>query len=140
LDELKTLLDLGVLSEAEFEAERAKIAPASLAATQRVMAMPEALRAPLPVTLAAPSPAPLPETTPVAVHAPPPYVPEPLPVTAAAPAPTTTATTISLGQTEAQVISILGQPTNLVDLGVKRILIYPYLKITFRDGVVCDVD
>lgn len=58
--------------------------------------------------------------------------------TAAPPAPAAP-TTISLGQTADQVMGVLGQPTNIVDLGAKKIYIYPALKITFNDGRVADV-
>jgi hypothetical protein len=46
---------------------------------------------------------------------------------------------IALGQTEAQVISGKGQPTNKVAFPNKTVFIYPDMKITFVDGKVSDV-
>ena len=46
---------------------------------------------------------------------------------------------IELGQTLEQVESILGRPEKVVDLGSKKIYLYPDLKITFVDGRVSDV-
>ncbi len=46
---------------------------------------------------------------------------------------------IAIGQSEDQVKGILGQPKNIVDLGAKKIYIYPDLKVTFNDGKVTDV-
>jgi hypothetical protein len=48
--------------------------------------------------------------------------------------------TIALGQTTDQVVAILGQPTQVVDLGAKKIYVYPSLKITFNNGQVADVE
>jgi len=50
-----------------------------------------------------------------------------------------TGTTISLGMTPAQVEGALGRPKNTVDLGAKKIYVYPDLKITFLNGRVSDV-
>jgi hypothetical protein len=47
--------------------------------------------------------------------------------------------TITLGQTLDQVVAAFGQPTQVVDLGSKRIYVYPNLKVTFTDGAVSDV-
>ena len=58
---------------------------------------------------------------------PPPQQPQPEPVR------------IGLGQTTAQVVSGLGQPDKVVDLGNKKIYIYKDMKITFVDGKVSDV-
>jgi hypothetical protein len=46
---------------------------------------------------------------------------------------------IKLGQTIEQVVAILGQPEKTVDLGAKKIYVYPDLKITFMNGKVSDV-
>lgn len=46
---------------------------------------------------------------------------------------------IELGQSIEQVVSALGQPGKMVDLGAKRIFVYQDLKITFIDGKVADV-
>ena len=46
---------------------------------------------------------------------------------------------ISLGQTIREVVAALGDPKQVVNLGSKRIYVYPDLKITFVDGRVTDV-
>ena len=46
---------------------------------------------------------------------------------------------ISLGQTIEDVVGSLGNPTQIVNLGAKKIYVYPDLKITFIDGRVTDV-
>ena len=55
-------------------------------------------------------------------------------------APAAPPVTVSLGQTTDQVQGILGQPKSIMDLGAKKIYIYPKLKITFKDGKVSDVE
>lgn len=47
--------------------------------------------------------------------------------------------TVAMGQTRAEVESILGRPTNVVDLGAKVMYVYPAMKIIFQDGKVADV-
>jgi hypothetical protein len=47
--------------------------------------------------------------------------------------------TVSQGQTIDEVTSHLGQPKNVVDLGTKKIYVYPDMKITFKGGKVSDV-
>jgi hypothetical protein len=47
--------------------------------------------------------------------------------------------TIGLGQTIDEVTGILGQPKSVVDLGAKKIYVYPDMKITFNNGKVTDV-
>jgi hypothetical protein len=47
--------------------------------------------------------------------------------------------TISLGMTPAQVERSMGRPKNTVDLGAKKIYVYPNLKVTFLNGRVSDV-
>ncbi len=47
--------------------------------------------------------------------------------------------TIALGQTRAEVESILGKPTTVIDLGSKVILVYPNMKVILADGKVSDV-
>ncbi|HTS49023.1 MAG TPA: hypothetical protein VMH05_13830 [Bryobacteraceae bacterium] len=54
-------------------------------------------------------------------------------------APSTVAATIQLGQTVDQVTAILGPPNVVVDLGGKKMYVYPNLKITFTAGRVTDV-
>jgi uncharacterized protein YcfJ len=47
--------------------------------------------------------------------------------------------TISLGLSIDQVVSILGQPRNIADLGSKKIYTFPDFKVTFINGKVTDV-
>jgi hypothetical protein len=47
--------------------------------------------------------------------------------------------TIEKGQTEEQVLAILGQPDKIVNLGAKKLYIYKDMKITFIGGKVSDV-
>lgn len=47
---------------------------------------------------------------------------------------------ISLGQTTREVEAILGKPKQVVNLGAKRLYVYPNMKITFIDGKVSDVE
>jgi hypothetical protein len=49
------------------------------------------------------------------------------------------AATVVLGMTPAQVESVLGKPSKVVDLGNKKIFVYSDIKITFMDGKVADV-
>ena len=61
----------------------------------------------------------------------------------AAPAPAAPAgppPTISIGQTIDQVTASMGQPTRIVDLGVKKIYVYKDMKVTFKAGKVSDVE
>jgi|HubBroStandDraft_1064217.scaffolds.fasta_scaffold29931_2 hypothetical protein len=45
----------------------------------------------------------------------------------------------AVGQTIEQVTATLGQPKVILDLGPKKIYVYPDLKVTFVDGKVSDV-
>jgi hypothetical protein len=47
--------------------------------------------------------------------------------------------TVSLGMTPAQVESVLGKPSKVVELGAKRIFVYSDIKVTFMDEKVTDV-
>jgi len=47
--------------------------------------------------------------------------------------------TIQLGQTTDDVAGLLGQPTKIVNLGMKQIYVYKDLKVTFIRGKVVDV-
>ena len=47
--------------------------------------------------------------------------------------------TIDKGQTEEQVVGILGKPDKIVNLGAKKLYIYKDMKITFIGGKVSDV-
>jgi hypothetical protein len=48
--------------------------------------------------------------------------------------------TIGLGLSTDQVIGALGQPKSIVDLGAKKIYVYPDLKVTFQDGKVSNIE
>jgi hypothetical protein len=71
---------------------------------------------------------------PAAEAAPPPIAPPPPPPPDEAPAPT-----VSLGQTPAQVVAILGQPLRKAKVGTKEIYSYKDLKVTFVNGKVKDI-
>jgi hypothetical protein len=77
-----------------------------------------AQQAPAAAVAAAPPPAPLPDIPP-----PPPPPPDPAPTQS-----------IAVGQTIDQVVGIMGQPKSVVDLGAKKIYVYPGLKVTFVNG------
>ena len=47
--------------------------------------------------------------------------------------------TVSQGQTVDQVTATLGQPKSVVNLGTKKIYVYPDMKVTFKNGTVSDV-
>jgi hypothetical protein len=64
----------------------------------------------------------------------------PAPVYSAPVAPQGPPPTVTMGQTPAQVIGMLGRPTNVVDLGIKKIYIYPQMKVTFIGDRVTDVN
>jgi hypothetical protein len=55
------------------------------------------------------------------------------------PGPASGPVTISMGQSIDEVVAILGNPKNIVDLGVKKIYVYQDMKITFQQGKVADV-
>jgi len=57
----------------------------------------------------------------------------------AAPDPPKETQTIEKGQTEDQVVGILGKPDKIVNLGAKKLYIYKDMKITFVSGKVSDV-
>jgi hypothetical protein len=59
------------------------------------------------------------------------------PATIAAPA--APPVNISVGQSIDEVTASLGQPKSTVNLGAKKIYVYPDMKITFKDGKVSDV-
>ena len=46
---------------------------------------------------------------------------------------------IEKGQTEDQVVAVLGQPDKIVNLGAKKLYIYKDMKVTFIGGKVADV-
>lgn len=46
---------------------------------------------------------------------------------------------IQLGQTIPEVVTVLGQPERIVNLGSKQVYVYKTLRITFLDGKVSDV-
>jgi mono/diheme cytochrome c family protein len=80
----------------------------------------------------APQPAPTPDSEPAPVK----YgdIPPP-PPPADAPPPT-----VAIGQTEDQVIASFGPPMRVAKLGVKEILYYKDMKVTFIKGKVSDVE
>ncbi len=49
------------------------------------------------------------------------------------------APTIALGQTSDQVVAAVGKPKSIMDLGAKKIYVYPDMKVTFNDGKVTDI-
>jgi hypothetical protein len=55
------------------------------------------------------------------------------------PAPPVESKTVGLEDTPEKVISALGEPKNIVNLGAKQIYVYPNLKVTFENGKVIDV-
>jgi hypothetical protein len=58
----------------------------------------------------------------------------------AAPAAPAAPANISVGQSIADVTGSLGQPSKIVNLGAKKIYIYPDMKITFLNGKVSNVE
>ncbi len=56
------------------------------------------------------------------------------------PAPAGPPPTVALGQTIDQVTAAFGQPTRIIDLGVKKIYVYKDMKVTFKAGKVSDVE
>ena len=46
---------------------------------------------------------------------------------------------VTMGQTTDQVVSILGPPKQIFDLGAKKLYMYKDMKIIFMDGRVSDV-
>jgi hypothetical protein len=54
-------------------------------------------------------------------------------------APAAATKTITLGQTEDDVVGILGPPQKKVNLGTKEIYFYPDMKVVFISGKVADV-
>jgi hypothetical protein len=61
-------------------------------------------------------------------------IPAPAPVSAGAEPPT-----VALGQTPEQVAAALGKPKSIMDLGAKKIYVYPDMKVTFNGGKVTDI-
>jgi hypothetical protein len=57
------------------------------------------------------------------------------PVSASAVAPPT----VGLGQTPDEVTAAMGQPKSIMDLGAKKIYVYPDMKVTFHGGKVTDI-
>ena len=61
------------------------------------------------------------------------------PAPSPAPAAPVQSTTISLGQTVADVTASLGQPKTVLNKGAVQIYVYPDMKITFKGGKVSDI-
>ena len=89
-----------------------------------------AAAAPAGAAPAAPAPA---QPAPAAAAPPPPPLPDipPPPPPPADPPPTQS---IGVGQTIDQVVGIMGKPKSIVDLGTKKIYVYPDIKVTFVNG------
>ncbi|QHN03153.1 hypothetical protein FTO74_07055 [Granulicella sp. WH15] len=62
------------------------------------------------------------------------------PMAAPAPAAPAAPVSIALGQTTAQVVGAMGQPSKILNLGPKTVYVYPDMKITFKQGKVADVE
>jgi hypothetical protein len=100
-----------------------------------------------PAPAAGPAPAPQQAASPaLAPIAPPPPPPDPsgptlAPIAPPPPPPDQPVQTVSMGMTEDQVVSIMGQPTTKADLGAKKIYSYksPGLKVIFVEGKVSDI-
>jgi hypothetical protein len=58
----------------------------------------------------------------------------------APPPPPTDVPTVTVGQTKVQVIAALGQPVKTAKVGVKEILFYKDMKVTFVNGKVSNVE
>jgi hypothetical protein len=84
-----------------------------------------------PTQAAGPAAAPAPAAAPPAPMA---AIPPPPPPADAAPP------TIAIGQTEDQVTAAFGQPLREAKLGVKKILYYKDMKVTFTNGKVSNVE
>jgi hypothetical protein len=57
---------------------------------------------------------------------------------AAEEAPAAPPATVEIGQSTDEVVAILGQPTKIINLGLKQIYVYKDLKVTFVKGKVTD--
>jgi hypothetical protein len=72
-----------------------------------------------------------------------PAEPAPAPMAAIPPPPPPSDTpppTITLKETKAQVLAAFGQPTRVIDLGVKKIYVYKDMKVTFVNDKVTDIE
>ena len=52
---------------------------------------------------------------------------------------TATPPTVALGQSPTQVTGAMGQPKSIMDLGNKKIYVYPDMKVVFNNGKVTDI-
>jgi hypothetical protein len=73
---------------------------------------------------------------PVQEAPPTPIAPPPPPADAPQPTPKT----VSLGQSKDEVVSILGKPDKIVNLGTKQLYVYKDIKLTFVSGKVTNVE
>ena len=55
------------------------------------------------------------------------------------PAPAGPPPTITIGESSTQVLQAMGMPQQMIDLGSKKVYVYKYMKITFVDDKVTDV-
>jgi hypothetical protein len=120
------------LASLKFEFPKGTLKTADLARVQPVLD--EVFQiAPEDTSSAAPAPAAQPAAAPVAAAPPPPPLPDipPPPPPPADPPPTQS---IGVGQTIDQVVAAMGKPKSIVDLGAKKIYVYPDIKVTFVNG------
>jgi len=50
------------------------------------------------------------------------------------------AKTVKLGQSQEEVVAVMGKPEKIIDLGEKVVYVYKDMKVIFRDGKVADVE
>jgi hypothetical protein len=121
------------LASLRFEFPKGTVGKADLARVQPLLD--EVFQiAPEDNSAAAPAgPAPAQPAPPAAVAPPPPPLPDipPPPPPPADPPPTQS---IGVGQTIDQVVAAMGKPKSIVDLGAKKIYVYPDIKVTFVNG------
>ena len=127
------------LASLKFEFPKGTVAKADLARVQPVIdevfqIAPEDTSAAAPAATgggAAPAP---PAAAPAQVPAAPPPPPPPLPDIPPPPPPPADPVAIKVGQTIDQVVAAMGPPKSIMDLGTKKIYVYPDVKVTFVNG------
>lgn len=124
------------LATLKFEFPKGTVGKADLARVQPVIdevfqiAPPDDQTSAAPAGQAPAQPAPA-AVAPAPIAAPP---PPPLPDIPPPPPPPADPTSIKVGQTIDQVVSAMGQPKSIVDLGAKKIYVYDGIKVTFVSG------
>ena len=126
------------LASLKFEFPKGTVAKADLARVQPVIdevfqIAPEDNSAAAPAAGAGAAPA-QPAAAPAQVTAAPPPPPPPLPDIPPPPPPPADPVAIKVGQTIEQVVSAMGPPKSIMDLGTKKIYVYPDVKVTFVNG------